>query len=224
MSRVGTSRNDGRSQRLGNCSGFSVLELMIVVAIIFIIAGFAVPKFLTMIHTAKLRGCASDFSGLVQAARINAVQDARFYSVYILGNEGFVDIWPKSNTGASGSGGTQIDNRDPQIVLSSEVTVVAAANAPNTPNLSTQFLPAGSGLIPKDGSPGIGTPITFGPRGLPCTSQVATGGTVCDSAGGATAFWVFFQNRISGELQAVTVSPAGRIRKWYYGGASWNAI
>jgi Tfp pilus assembly protein FimT len=224
MSRVGTSRNDGRSQRLGNCSGFSVLELMVVVAIIFIIAGFAVPKFLTMIHTAKLRGCASDFSGLVQAARINAVQDARFYSVYILGNEGFVDIWPKSNTGASGSGGTQIDNRDPLIAIPSEVTSVAAGNAPNTPSLSARFLPAGSGLTPKDGGPGAGTPITFGPRGLPCTSQTATGGTVCDSAGGATAFWIFFRNRISGELQAVTVSPAGRIRKWYYDGTAWFGI
>jgi type II secretory pathway pseudopilin PulG len=193
-------------------------------AIMLILAGFAVPKFLTMYHTAKLRGAVSDFSGIAQSARINAVQDSRFYSVYFLGNEAFVGIWPKSNNGASGLGGTVIDPRDPQIGIPSEVTSVAAGNAPNTPNLSSQFLPAGSGLTPKDGSPGAGTPITFGPRGLPCTSQTATGGTVCDSAGGATAFWVFFQNRISGELEAVTVSPAGRIRKWYYGGGAWVGI
>lgn len=226
MNRVRRSQSERRQRRQSSqgCCGFSVIELVTVVAIMMILAAYAVPKFLTMYHTAKLRGAASDFSGVVQSARINAVQDARFYSVYILGNEGFVDIWPKSNTGASGSGGTQIDNRDPLIAIPSEVTSVSAGNAPNTPSLSAQFLPAGSGLTPKDGGPGAGTPVTFGPRGLPCTSQTATGGTVCDSAGGATAFWVFFQNRISGEMEAVTVSPAGRIRKWYYDGTAWFGI
>src|SRR5215469_2323936 len=196
-------------------AGFSLIELMISVTILLVIAGFAVPRFLTMTHTARLRGTASDFSGLIQSARINAIKDDRYYSAYTLGGRGFVDMYPKSNTGASGSGGTVIDTRDPQITLSAEVVPITAGNAPATANLSAQFLPAGSGLAVKDGGPGSGTPITFGPRGLPCTPQLAAGGAVCDSAGGATAFWAFFQNSVTLEMEAITISPAGRIRKWY---------
>src|SRR5215469_17061647 len=81
--------------------GFSIIELVVVVVIMLIIAAFAIPAFLNMVPTTRQRGSASDFSGLTNAARINAVQDSRFYSVYFLGNQGFVDIYPKSNTGAS---------------------------------------------------------------------------------------------------------------------------
>lgn len=223
MSKIDSKRRAGwRASALH--AGFSIIELMVVVIILMIIAGFAIPAFLNMVHTTRLRGTTSDFSGVTQAARITAVQDSRFYSVYFLGTQAFVDIYPKSNTGASGSGGTVIDPKDPQITLSAEVVPIAAANAPSTAVLYNQFLPANAGLVVNDGSPGTGTPITFGPRGLPCTSQIAAGGTVCDSAGGATAFWVFLQNTISKNYEAITVSPSGRIRKWYYAAGGWNAI
>ena len=202
--------------------GFSMIELVVVVAILLIVAGIAVPNILSMMHTSRLRGTASDFSGIVQATRIRAVQDDHFYSAYVLGSYAYVDLYPVSNTGASGNGGTSVDFvHDPVIGISQEVITVAVGSAPATTNLSSQFLPSGSGVTPKDGGAGTGAPITFGPRGLPCTPQTATGGTVCDSAGGPTAFWVFFKNNVTGAFQAVTVSPAGRIRKWFYNGSSW---
>lgn len=205
--------------------GFSMIELAVVVTILLIVAGFAIPKILTMVHTARLRGATSDFSGIVQASRLRAVQDDHFYSVYVLGKQAYVDLWPISNTGASGNGGTSVDYvHDPVVGFDPEITTVAVGSAPATTNLSGQFLPTGSGVTPKDGSPGTGTPITFGPRGLPCTSQTATGGTVCDSAGGPTAFWVFFKNNVTGAYQAVTVSPAGRIRKWFYSVGVWSGM
>lgn len=204
-------------------SGFSMLEMIASMAIMLIVAAFAIPTVMSMVHQGRLRGSASDFDGLVQAARIRAVRDNRFYSVYILGSEGFVDIYPQSYTGASGSGGTTIDSRDPAIAISLEVSTIAAAAAPDTSNLQGQFLPSGSTVTPGDGT-ASGSPITFGPRGLPCTSQTTTGGTVCDSAGGATAFWVFFQDTTTKEYGAVTVSPAGRVRRWYHGTGGWNGL
>lgn len=203
----------------GRQNGFSMIELLGVVIVLIIVAAFAVPNFLTMKHDISLRGAGSDFVNLVQAARIRAIQDDAVYSLNIVGSEAFVDLY---STGAWQ--GTGANGADPAIVMNSEVTLVAVASAPSSANLKTLFLPAGSTPNLYDGSPGTGTPITFGPRGLPCTSQTTTGGTVCDSAGGPTAYWVFFKDTITGAYQAVTVSPAGRIRKWYYGGGGWNAI
>lgn len=210
----------------GRCSGFSMPELMVAAFVMIIVAGFAVPNIMNAVHMSRLRGSGSNFSGLVESARIRAVQDDRFYSVYFItaaAQEGYVDIYPQSNTGASGNGGTSVAANDPYTVISSEISPVAVANAPSTTNLKSLFLPTGSSLTIHDGS-SSSSPITFGPRGLPCTSQTASGGTVCDSAGGATAYWVFFQNSRTHAWEAITVSPAGRIQKWQYGTGSWSKI
>ena len=211
-------------------AGFSLVELLTVCVVMLVVAAVAVPNMISAVHLSKLRAAGSDFSSLVQVARIRAVQDDRFYSVRILAGppqNAYVDIFPQSNTGASGNGGTSVVAGDPLNPIDLEVTPQAVASAPNTANLKTQFLPAGSLLTPNDGSTAAGA-ITFGPRGLPCTSLTATGGTVCDSQGGATAYWVFFQNARTLAWEAVTVSPAGRIRKWIFSGptstGAWTAL
>lgn len=204
--------------RITNERGFSVTELLVVVAIAILAAGLAVPNILSALHSEKLRGTGTDFSGILQSGRIRAVQDNRFYSIYFssgASQQAYVDIYPQNPNGVSGNQGSSMDPKDPAIVVPAEVSVIAAGNAPGTSGLKALFLPTGSSLPVNDGS-SVSTPITFSPRGLPCTEQSATGGTVCDSAGGATAFWVFFQNNLNQQWEAVTVSPSGRIQKWSY--------
>lgn len=195
-----------------------MVELVIVIAILLIVAGMAVPNVLSLVHAARLRGAGGDLSSLLQTARIRSVQDDRYYSTYIIAGlpqQAYVD--------ATRNGGTGWVSGDPLIEIPSEVTPVAAAGAPNTTNLKGQFLPAGSTLAVKDGST-TGTPVIFSPRGLPCSTLAATGGTVCDSAGGATAFWIFFQDTATTNWEAVTVSPAGRVQKWLYNGTAWSRL
>lgn len=200
-------------------AGFTVVEMMLTVLIILVVAGIGIPNFLTLIHNARLQGAGSDLSGLLQQDRIRSVQDDQYYATYIVtaGNlqEAYVDL--KSN------GGTGADPLDPLIEISSEVTPIAASGAPNTSNLKGQFLPAGSTLTVQDGNSST-TPVIFGPRGLPCTSLAVTGGSICNSAGGATAFWVFFQDNITQVWEAITISPAGRITRWRLSGSSWVKI
>lgn len=203
-------------------AGFTLVELLTVVVVMLIVSAVAVPNMITAIRTARLRSAASDFSSLVQVARIRAVQDDRFYSVRILAGppqEAYVDVYPQSATGASGNGGTSVANGDPLNPIATEVTPQAKASAPNTANLYSQFLPTGSTLVVNDASTSA-APVTFGPRGLPCSSVTATGGTVCDSSGGATAYWIFFQDSFTSAWEAITVSPAGRIRKWIFNGST----
>jgi len=195
------------------------VELIVAVAIVLIVAAFATPTILSMIHTAKLQGTATDFTNLVQQARIRSVQDDRSYSLLVSPAAGatpstaFVDL--KQN-GAIAAG-------DPEMLLPTEVALVAAAKAPGTANLKTQLLPAASPVVPRDAASAAATPITFSPRGLPCTPVAG----VCNGAGlGPAAYWAFFQDSQTTTWEAVTISPAGRIQKWSYSSnaSTWNKM
>jgi type II secretory pathway pseudopilin PulG len=212
--------------------GFSLLELMIVVAITFVLLVFAIPVALRSVRTGRLRGASSDYASMLQAARTRAVQDDRFYSVYLQPAAGptpqvaYVDIYPQAVNGTSGHGAPPTGHydagppSDPSAALSGDAVLQAAAAAPSTANLYTQFC---ASCTP----PMINTtaPPTFGPAGLPCLPVVSVGGTgtVCNSATGPTAFVTFLQSAITGEWAAVTVTPAGRIKTWYYesGTSTW---
>ena len=201
--------------------GFSLIELMIVVTIVMVVSAFAAPRVITMVHTSRLRGSAADVESLIQVDRIRAVQDDKFYPIYVSGTgtggaSVFVDL---AGTGTFANG-------DPEINFASEVQAVAQANAPSTTALYNLFLPPGSTVTALDGTDtSSGFNIKFSSRGLPCKSQTpASGGKVCDSAGGAIPYWIFLQNISTQEYMAVTVNPAGRIRKWYYTNGVWGGM
>jgi Tfp pilus assembly protein FimT len=217
-----------RNCRLSEQGGFSLVELSIVVIITLLVCAWAIPSALTSIRMAHLRGAASDYAGLLEQARIYSIRDNRYYSTYILAPAGnnlvaqaYVDMLPKVLTGASGNGGTSVAVGDPTITIESDVVLESVGAAPNTSNLESQLLPATTPVTPTDGSV---TAPTFGPRGLPCTPISMTGGSVCDSSGGPTAYWTFLKNSKSSSWQAVTITPAGRIQKWYYTGSAWNKL
>jgi prepilin-type N-terminal cleavage/methylation domain-containing protein len=217
-------------------SGFSLIELTLVMMVLLVLAAIAIPNMLQIQHTSRMRGAVADFTGLIESERMYAIRDNRFYSTYILTatdapSQVFIDMIPKSNTPpnwpvTSGNGGTTVVagqpgvTGDPVINIPSEVGQQPVANAPDTSNLQSQLLPSSTGVTPTDASV---TPFTFSPRGLPCAPLTVTGGTVCDSSGGPVAYWTFFQDSVSHEWDAVTATPAGKISKWYYTGSAWNA-
>jgi len=222
-------RNSGKAceARFGRQGGFSIVELSFASVIILILSALAIPEMVSSVRVAHLRGAASDMAGLYEQARIYAIRDNRYYATYVLAASGsrpqlaYVDMLPKGTTGASGNGGSSVATGDPEVTLTSEVVQQAVASAPNTNNLKSQLLPSTTPVTPIDTSV---TAATFGPRGLPCKPLALTGGSVCDSSGGPTAFWTFLKNNRSGSWQAVTITPAGRIGKWFYTGAVWKKL
>jgi prepilin-type N-terminal cleavage/methylation domain-containing protein len=207
--------------------GYTLVELMLACLVILIVAAVAVPIVMTSIHTSKFRGAAADFAGLIQTARIYAIRDNRFYSTYILapnnsrGQEAYVDMLPKGTTGASGNGGTAFVSGDPVAAMPTEVTPQAVGAAPATSNLQAQLLPSNTPVNPTDATV---TPITFSPRGLPCLVTQVTGGSVCNALGGPAAYWMFFQDSYTKNWEAVTITPAGRVQRWYYTGTGWSEL
>lgn len=218
-----------------NRSGFSLIELLVVVAIMLIVAAFAVPNFVTAVHTYRLQGATRSLANLLQQSRLQAIKDNHFYAVYVITqNNGstiaFIDIYPKRVNGVSGmqdgTMGTGPNGEiDPQFIIPSEVVQQTSGSAPDTSALKNAFLVGGSGTTVSDSSSVGGvtpTPFYFGSDGLPCTPAGVTGGTLCRTTGAPSANWIFFQNNVTQNWEAVTVTPAGRIKRWSYSSGVWQ--
>lgn len=183
------------TSELNQSSGFTVLELAVVLAVAIILVGSAVPQLMSAIHTAQLRGTANDLSGLIQQARLMAEKQNIDLPVYT----GTVET---NATGAFiGISGATWSFSDPDVPYANGVTNSAASRAPATVN---------PGFTPE----AAGTTLYFSPRGLPVKSS---GLTYLASNG-----VVFYLTDTHSDWCAVSVSGAGRSHVWTWTGSAWN--
>lgn len=97
--------------------GFSVAELLVVVAIIGIISVFAMPLFLSFLQAQQLRGAAQEVSTLLNQARQLAIARNASYQVVLDVTENrlrFVrtsDSTPWTGPGTDSSGYRKLENR-----------------------------------------------------------------------------------------------------------------
>jgi len=180
--------------------GFSLVELMIVLLVILVLAAITAPGLLNTISDINLRYSASNFGGLLQSARIQAVRKNTFYGVQPValpaGDSGYyVDI-PKSGAYANG---------DPLMPLGTTLTVHPGIGS-GAPNEGT-FV----GNLNFVVTPG-GTPPSFNARGLPCVAA----GNLCPQNPGQ-GFVVFLsRSTVTGNVRwaSVVVNPSGRVQIW----------
>jgi type II secretory pathway pseudopilin PulG len=203
-------------------AGFSLLELMAVVGIVMIVAAMAILNVQKMTRAVRLHGAGTDYSNLLQNARIRAVKDDKYYTVLTdpAANPpiAFVDI--------NRNGAYDAALHEPMMPFRPNTTPAPFGAGPSVANLKMQFLPptpSGQGSVAAGGGP-----PTFGPRGLPCTPIAGAGGTTCPYLTPPnftpTSFITFIQGP-NGGWGAVTVTPAGRIRQWTYDGAgNWSPL
>ncbi len=171
-------------------------------------------------QTMRLRESAVNYSNLLQQARLRAVHDDKYYTVLtaaggVNGSIAFIDIFGTGNYVPG----------DPMMPFSAGVTGMSFGYGPNLTNLESQFLPNNPGAVLTVNTTALGP--SFGPRGLPCTPTAGGGAGTCpylSATGVPTSYITFLQNSQDQSWEAVTVTPAGRIRQWRYDGSVWSSL
>ena len=191
-------------------TGFTLAELIIVLAIILIVAGLSLPSLSQAIDNSRLKGATQQLAAVYQDARLRATQNNTSYEILISppGIKPAQVCIDLDGDGACSAG-------DPVTTFPMNVTVsnagvpvpLAAAQLNflvNTTESSTMHTPQDI-VVPG---------LAWNARGLPC-QRADSASSSCLATG-----WVQhlqFQ-RSSGEIiyGAVTVTATGRVKTWTY--------
>ncbi len=207
---------DRRGEGVRSRRGFSLLELMIVVAITMTVMGIAIPKFLTAYYTVRLKAACADLSGLMQKGRIQAAREnAVFQVLYTAGSPqaAYVDMnndqqWDGN---ASVNGVTQ---SEPIIYLNQSITV--PTSAPSGTGAPTPYVLVGdSSTANYDNA----TTLGWSARGLPCAYA---GGVCATPSAGYFVYYVKDQRPTGNGWGAVVVTRTGRTKVVTWNGAAWQ--
>jgi len=200
----GSCGRGSRSQRPG---GFSMIELLVVVAIVFALTAISLPTFNGMLTSAQLRGGMGDLSGLFQNARNLAVRQNTITWVRFQNSNNrlvyFVD---------NGASPTNLTTSTPQIYLPANFTKVGPPSGTPTALDDATCGAASSSTLVTDKD------TYFNQMGIPCQYS---GGT-CSTATPFAYYFSYTGSSGGPSWAALCVSPAGRIKALYWTGSSWT--
>ena len=206
-------------------AGFSLTEILVVLAIILVVSGLSLPNITRTLDNARLKAAGQQIVSFYQDSRQRATLDNNYYEIMATGSVSQPGFCLNLDGDATCDPGEPLLQLSPQIKLSnSAVPVTLDPNllgfTPLTAELSRTFTAQGnqvSGLV-------------WNSMGLPCQRPSAT--SRCSNAAGnngAAVAWVQYLRleRSTDEAlyAAVTVSPTGNIKLWTFkpsgNGGSW---
>jgi Tfp pilus assembly protein FimT len=184
--------------------GFSLVELLIVVATMMILAAITVPRVLNVITDINLRYAATNLNGLLQKARMQAIRKNATYMVQPTtlptGGNGYYVDFPLAAYGSA----------DPVLPLGSHITVSLGSGS-GAPNESTYL--SNLGFTPNSGTQNP----SFNARGLPC---VYSSGSCPQNGQGFVYFLTNASATGNSTWASVAVTPSGRVQLWTCDGTS----
>ena len=199
------SMTEKKQSRRDREAGLSMIEILLVVLIGMIVMAVALPNVLTVISNTRLRSNISTLSGIFQNCRMMSVRNNRVmttrFSPAPKGIMAFVKLATDS--------GTTPARTDTQVALEAPIIRVTVPSGPGAPT------PLDSGTL---GFTPLTNDVSFNTRGLPCLYS----NPACTTNQGF--IYYFKDTRQSGSIgwAAVSISPAGRIKKWYWHGSTWG--
>ena len=216
MTNCGTKKRAIRPLDRGRQSGgFSLVELLIVVAIMLVVAAMAMPRVVTAMEEVRMRSSMRDVVGLMQQARQFAVRDNDYYQLLVTPDNRtvYVDMVARNAAGV--------------IVTPRNATFDASEPAVQLPQSLVWSNGGGAPVFNANVGANFNAPLNvmpaFNNRGIPCAPLGATcptrqGGPAGLGQSGATVTYLvyFNQTRTFGPARwgAISVTSGGRMKTW----------
>ena len=194
------------AQPHGSHRGFSVVELLIVVAIVLVIAALAIPGIQNTLATMAVRNTMGQMSGIAQSCRSLAVRRSRTKTLHVVTMQNRAVLFTQTceSAGCTANFDARVNAEDQALYLPTGFEVASSSDVPGELDPATIW----------GNSSTVGTKdVTFNARGLPCDLSTLP-------CGAPRGFIVYFKYAALGSKPryvALTVSPAGRIKTF-----SWN--
>jgi prepilin-type N-terminal cleavage/methylation domain-containing protein len=202
----------------GRMHGFTVMELLVVMAITAILTAFAVPNYQRITQSLRIAGDLRDLNGIVAQAKMQAAAyftHARARANFMTGTFQ-LEIWNKAGNGGAGCWQTVGDTGNPCTVGTSPVQQLSSGvtfgfDQVTAPPPNTQAAMAQAG------------PCRKGAAGTPSADPTTTANTACiefnsrgipiDAAGNPTGNGALYVNN-GNAVYGLTVAATGYALNW----------
>ena len=202
------SASAGSASRSRTAPGFSILELLIVLGISITVVAIAMPFFTQGFYNIRLKSAASNLSGLMQQARIQAARQNRIYTIAYNASPPGACIDANFNQAC--------DAGETVIRFNQSISISTTATAPSGSGAPTPYVLVGDTA---------GTTFTnntilgYSARGLPCPY---TTGNCPTPAAGYFVYYIQDSRVVTNGWAAVVVTRSGRSKAITWNGASWD--
>jgi len=184
-------------QRNRGTGGYSVVELLVAMAVISVLTAIAVPSLLTTYRSYQMDDAASQVAGIVKFTRYEAIRRNNTLNCVVTVVNNQVAIFSDDN------GNGNLDPNERETLLSGTATLVDSSAV------------SGAGALP--GPVGAGALTTVNPA----TGIIAFDGRGAKTTAGANVYWVGNANY---GFRAVVVLPSGSIEVWSYATGAWQQL
>jgi len=205
-----TKTRDG----VGASSGFSLLELLVVLAIALVVAAFAIPTMVTTLDAFRIRGALGNAASITQRCRAQAITSDASQRLHFATVGGRVVLFVTTSTDLAVAPLTTDKQLSSQVWFPTQFSIPGAPSGAGAPTLLTGTIMWNTILVPN-----VNVDPYFNSRGLPCLPDPVTG--VCNTT---TGFVYYFKYTGAGRTKwsATSISPAGRVESWFWNGNSWG--
>jgi prepilin-type N-terminal cleavage/methylation domain-containing protein len=200
------------SRRRSPRNGFSLVELVLSLAVLLVITTIAIPVILRSLQNYQLNSTASQVAGMLKFTKFDAIRQNTHVSFQIVQSGANWTVWSDSN------GDGVPDGAEPQMIITGTDTFLPASSVPSPAPMITA-LGAGGSAYTWTVLSGSNASIMYDQRGVVVSYA---GGPVSSTV---YALYLGNPNDPSSGYRAIITLPSGAVQVWTSSSAgNWQRV